>query len=164
MSDYPGNLTTLIKMVVKRKRNAFTNDQLIMLCGGTNAQWGAHLLGARVACIIDRANRELREHDVQLLSGGVRSQEWSAVSNAEYHRAKAQYRLEHADANMRNAHTAMLDALAEPNISKKMKGEVQAWLELFIEDNSVKNLVTFKTWADELLKLLPKPEAHHGSV
>lgn len=147
----PGFLKRLIELA-KKTTTELTNDRIILAVGGTDEEWGKYLQGPRVLAIVRAANKHLAEHNLEIVSQGVKTNRWRVVTCAEANVRKAEYRISRADANMRNAHKALMDVVVDIRASKTLRQDARAWLELYAEPQVSAALDTMKYWADELMK------------
>ncbi len=164
MSNAPVNTGRVIKHIQKNLEKEIANQQLVMLAGGTHQQWSDYLIGPKVAAVVGAVNPLMAEDNIQLISCGVRSERWRAVSLAEAHMEKAAQNLKKIDNDYRMAHDHVLAVCEDLNAPKRLRREAKAWLELFEEPQTIKGLRILREWADDvalkIVKKLPRLESN----
>lgn len=162
----PVNTARVINHVRKRE-STVSNDDLIKLAGGTDAQWGFYMKGQRAQCIVRAVNQELKDDGLALSSEGIGSEQWQLVSCAEKNRREAWFNLNRVDAHFKNAMESVEAIVTDHRAPKRIRENAEAWLELFKEPRAQMELSILKEFALELagemskesVKALPKPQS-----
>lgn len=153
----PGNIKAVIKQFKKPKVQTLTNDQILMLAGGTDHQWSQYLKGPKVQSVIRCANIELVQQNMEIISEGISTQRWSLMSCAEARTSQARQQAAKATNHIENAKNNMWQVAKDHRAPERLRHDAAAWLELFHEQDQHKNLLIFEEWADEMMKQLPAP-------
>jgi len=150
----PGNIAAVIRRF-KWAKTEVTNDQILEIAGGTPKQWFDHLKGACCQIIVRAANIILSEQNLEIISCGIGSLRWRMVSCAEARVDQAHQQTQKATHHLRNAEENMQMVVRDERAHKRTRNDARAWLELFHDEKSEQNLLTFEEWSDELLARLP---------
>ena len=146
----PGDIEALAKLA-KESTTELTNEEMMQVAGGANPDWGAYLLGARIGSLVHRVNKPLAELNLCLSSQGMGTRLWRVVTVAEANKRCVEFRLAHADSNIKNAYCALAAIADDVRATKKQRDNARAWLELYSEPTVIKALDTMRVFALELL-------------
>ena len=162
MSGAPVNTGKVIAYL-KNKSTEVSNEVLIGLAGGTDKQWSDYLPGPKAQSIVRAVNDIISDEDLELISEGIKTGLWRAVSLAEAHMVKAVGNLKKIGRNYRLAHDHVIAVISDIHSTPKLKQEAKAWRQLFEEDQPLEALDILRTWADEIITQI-KPQLPPGVV
>lgn len=156
MSGIPVRNLDILLEHLRTRTNEITNEEIIQMAGGTNAEWGSYMAGHRANDIIQFVNSYLAAEDAQLVNEG--RGRWLAVTVSESHMRRAHFNLSRIDRAYQRAYKAVLQVSRDIR-HPKLQTQAEAWLTLFDEPQSEGALSILRVWAGELTehiaKLLP---------
>lgn len=157
MSSPPGNIDKVVRQF-KRATTELTNDQIVMIAGGSIEEWGEYLKGPKVQSIIRCANLILVQENYEIVSSGIGSQRWRMVRCAEARVEQAHQQTRKASNHVRNAEENMWAVAKDERAPKTLREDAIAWLQLFHDEKQAKNLLVFEEWAAELVGKFPSTQ------
>ncbi len=157
MSGCPGDLDAVLKFLKRTNGRVITNEEILERIGGRPTDWVAYLKGPMVQAVFGALKSTLAEENTEMVSLGVHSEQWKAVTCAEANALHGSQQTMKAPNALLRAEESFWRVVADTRADPRLSGDCAAWLRLF-KDDKHRQWAIFLEWAHELQKHLPPPD------